>query len=296
LFLVTCCNPTNCMDQSMYLLLLLPPPPPETGCTTNLLSMDGYENILTEVKQFVNQLRAGLAETNDMLVAECGTTNPQFFSDMLGTLLGYTCTGLGILWQLISVIDCSSWLPLYYTAVYSATCYNGVYGVWAVAATQFLTFFMVCIVLTFRCVFFELEIPKEEAGEAQADLNPIDQEELGVVVIEGEHLHDDSGADDEDSVEKNKVVEEQNNSQNLDDEEESDRLVVGQEHLHDNDENDIDEQNVENEEMEEQYNSHSLNDQEALGRLSTERESLLHDKDELDFDGSFEKESSKAVF
>jgi len=37
-------------------------------------------------------------------------------------------------------------------------CYNGIDGVWSIAVTQFTSVLMACIILTFRAVFFDLEI------------------------------------------------------------------------------------------------------------------------------------------
>lgn len=53
------------------------------------------------------------------------------------------------------------------TIVYSALCYNGTAGVWSIAATQFTTVLMACIILTFRSVFFELEIIESDNSAAE---------------------------------------------------------------------------------------------------------------------------------
>lgn len=55
--------------------------------------------------------------------------------------------------------------------VHNAVCYNAISGFWIIAATQFTTVLMACIILTFRAVFLEVEIEqadnvvRNEAGE-----------------------------------------------------------------------------------------------------------------------------------
>ena len=63
---------------------------------------------------------------------------------------------------------CHSALP-----VYNAVCYNAIDGLWSIAATQFTTVLMTCIILTFRAVFFDLEIVESgtDTGEEPAALS-----------------------------------------------------------------------------------------------------------------------------
>jgi hypothetical protein len=44
-------------------------------------------------------------------------------------------------------------------------CYNGTSGVWAIAATQFMTTLMAGFIITFRAVFWELQVRKDDNGK-----------------------------------------------------------------------------------------------------------------------------------
>lgn len=46
--------------------------------------------------------------------------------------------------------------------VYNAVCYNANSGFWIIAVTQFTTVLMACIILSFRAVFFDIEIDEVE--------------------------------------------------------------------------------------------------------------------------------------
>jgi uncharacterized membrane protein len=136
------------------------------------------------------------------LVENCGTTNPDFLVNLAGSLLGYICVAVGIVWRLKDAFQCSTWLPLYYSIVYNALCYSGVDGVWAIAATQFMTRFMTCVILTFRCVFFDLKIEGEEE-----DGDNKDEERKNEKVVAERYQHEGIGTeqtdDNDEKEEKN---------------------------------------------------------------------------------------------
>ena len=58
-------------------------------------------------------------------------------------------------------------------AVYNVVCYNGIDGMWTIAATQLTTVLMACIVLTFRAVFFDIE-PMERDDENEEVVDSVD--------------------------------------------------------------------------------------------------------------------------
>jgi hypothetical protein len=148
------------------------------------------------------QFQDGVAAVNDQLVTVCGTSNPFFLNQVAGSLLGYTCVAVGILWRLRDAFQCSTWMPIYYNTVFNALCYNGVNGVWAIAATQFLTCLMTCIILTCRCVFFDLETEVAE-GEENDDEEGLENKEDEVAKEAAQERDDDDDDDDkEDEVAK----------------------------------------------------------------------------------------------
>jgi hypothetical protein len=130
---------------------------------------------------------------NDQLVSICGSTSTAIFKDIIDSLLQYTCGIVKILWDVKDALRCSTWVPLYYNTVYSAMCYNGTTGVWAIAATQFMTTLMTCIILTFRCVFFDLEILEDTCHEDAMVVHEVDNTNDK----DGENEDDGAGKDDE---------------------------------------------------------------------------------------------------
>lgn len=63
-------------------------------------------------------------------------------------------------------------------------CYNGQDGIWSIVATQLTAVLMACIILTFRAVFFELEIPEnddrdEDDAVLDVPLPVVDGDEFG---------------------------------------------------------------------------------------------------------------------
>lgn len=153
-------------------------------CEAKPVTIDQDERLLQEIYNYIVEFREQVTSINDQLVRVCGTANPNFLVDVASSLLGYTCVAVGIIWRLKEAFQCSTWMPLYYNTAYNAMCYNGTGGVWAIAASQFLTSFMTCIILTCRCVFFDLEIEgeededQEEENEEEEDQDDKQDEEL----------------------------------------------------------------------------------------------------------------------
>ena len=146
-------------------------------CREPPLTIQRDERVLQQLYNFIVQFEDDLVAVNDRLVNVCGTVNTNFLVTVSSSLLGYTCVAVGILWRLREAFQCSTWLPLYYNTVYNAMCYNGVNGVWAIAATQFLTCFMACVILTCRAVFLDLEIEGEDEKEENDDQEEEEEEE-----------------------------------------------------------------------------------------------------------------------
>lgn len=120
---------------------------------------------MTKYEEFLIAARDTLIEFNgaiDKLSAEaadvCGSPDSSFFTGSLVIISDVLCAALKSLVLVQAAFRCQTWLPLYYNAVYNAMCYNGTNGVWALAATLFAVVFMTCIIMTFRAVFWDLEI------------------------------------------------------------------------------------------------------------------------------------------
>ncbi|KAG7372726.1 hypothetical protein IV203_018869 [Nitzschia inconspicua] len=138
-------------------------------CNVPPRTIDRDEQSFQDIYAFLVQLRESLAVVNDQLVEICGTPNPTFLTNAASSVLGYSCVAVAVLWSVKEAFQCSTWMPLYYNTVYNAMCYNGVNGVWSIAATQYLTSFMACIILTCRCVFFDLEVEGEDGDVKDAE-------------------------------------------------------------------------------------------------------------------------------
>lgn len=115
---------------------------------------DFYDKAQLELERFDSALRSFSESATDF----CGTTDVNLFSDIIATGVKYICGTIGLSLDVRRVFECSTWMPLYYNTIYNAVCYNGIDGVWSIAATQFTTVLMACIILTYRAVFFDLEI------------------------------------------------------------------------------------------------------------------------------------------
>lgn len=139
------------------------------GCTAPTNAIDRDEQLLRDVYDYLLQFEQDVIAVNDRLVEACGTANPSFLVDVAGALLGYTCAAVGVVWRVREAFQCSTWLPIYYNTVYNAMCYNGVDGVWTIAATQFLTCLMACVICTCRCVFFDLTVEGESDGDEEKE-------------------------------------------------------------------------------------------------------------------------------
>jgi len=132
--------------------------------------MDVHEAFFQEAQAILQEINDAILSMTDGVSKFCGTTDPNLFADIISTSVTYLCGVIGLLVDVGKAFQCSTWMPLYYNTVYNALCYNGIDGVWSIAATQFTTVLMACIILTFRAVFFDLEIiENNDAGVVDAD-------------------------------------------------------------------------------------------------------------------------------
>ena len=69
--------------------------------------------------------------------------------------------------------------------MYNAVCYNATDGFWTIAATQFTTVLMACIILTFRAIFFDLEITEND------DIEIIGGDENNKIIDDGDAVATD---------------------------------------------------------------------------------------------------------
>jgi hypothetical protein len=118
------------------------------------------------------------------------------------------CTVVEILNDIGLFMQCSNWFPLYENTVYNAMCYSGTDGFAWVASTQFVIVFMAMFILTFRVVFYDIEISepprkvtesdKEEGGEDDGlEIGDDDDNDEGNGIGEDEG-EDGNGIDEED--------------------------------------------------------------------------------------------------
>jgi hypothetical protein len=136
--------------------------------------MTRYEEYLIVAREalveFISAMYALAADAANV----CGATDTSFFVVAADTISGLLCTSLKTLSAIRTTFRCSTWLPIYYEVVYNAMCYNGTGGVWALAATQFTVVFMACIIMTFRAVFWDLEISSNDDVVGKNNVDPMD--------------------------------------------------------------------------------------------------------------------------
>lgn len=127
-------------------------------CQADPNSLKKNQEFLQEAQTSLDDFEAVLGEFFETAEDVCGTTQENVFATTFLTMGAYLCASVGALLRLRYAFECSTWMPLYYNTVYSAMCFNGTSGVWSIAATQFMTVLMTGFILTFRAVFWELEI------------------------------------------------------------------------------------------------------------------------------------------
>jgi hypothetical protein len=178
-----------------------------SGCPLSLLPMGlvthmtFLRQVVTEVTVFTSSLST---EPNDFQNVCGGTTNNVVV--VAQTTMEQLCSFLENLRDFGLFMQCSNWYPLYENTVYSAMCYSGTEGFAWVASTQFVIVFMAMFILTFRIVFYDIEISEpsprkvaesdkeEEQGDEEDGGNGIDGEDDG----NGVGDEDDGRIDDED--------------------------------------------------------------------------------------------------
>lgn len=141
----------------------------KTECNAQPPSIDEYDEYLAEAQSVVQGFEQALSDAAVVLAGECNVTNTSSVEANVSTLFASVCSSVLLLRNIRNAFSCQTWLPLYYTAVYDALCYNGTNGVWAIAATQFVVVVMACLIMTFRAVFWDLKImddrPKDDDEE-----------------------------------------------------------------------------------------------------------------------------------
>mmetsp|Transcript_26602 Transcript_26602/g.63407 ORF Transcript_26602/g.63407 Transcript_26602/m.63407 type:complete len:850 (+) Transcript_26602:962-3511(+) len=159
---------------------------------------------LDEARRWLSAFQVILTTYLDQAAAGiCGTPDPGIYSQIFDTMSGYLCATVSGLLDLQAALSCQTWLPLYYSTVYNAMCYNGTSGVWAIAATQFMTTLMTGFILTFRAVFWELEIEGDEEEEDEEEKKETSKK--SGLFSRFRKNKDDDGVVDEDEKNKNDV-------------------------------------------------------------------------------------------
>lgn len=153
-------------------------------CDEGPRSMEADNEFLKQAELFLQELNDAIINVTDDVSEFCGTSDPDLFANIIGTNLKYICGVIGLLLDVGKVFQCNTWMPLYYNTVHNAMCYNGQDGIWSIVATQLTAVLMACIILTFRAVFFELEIPEnddrdEDAAVLDVPLPVVDGDEFG---------------------------------------------------------------------------------------------------------------------
>lgn len=101
-------------------------------------------------------------------------------------LIDVFCSAGDILRELRDFLKCDNWYPLYENTIYDAVCYEGTDGFAWVTITQFIIVFMAMVILTFRIVFYDIDI--EEDGEEEGIVGAYEGEEGQEVDINEKHM------------------------------------------------------------------------------------------------------------
>lgn len=126
-------------------------------CAKEPPSMQQDQAFIDEAQVILEEFDVAIKNVAESVTEFCGTTDRYLFADLITTSLKYLCGVIGLSLDLRKAFQCSTWMPLYYNTLHNAVCYNGIDGLWSIAATQFTTVLMACIILTFRSVFLDLE-------------------------------------------------------------------------------------------------------------------------------------------
>jgi len=137
-----------------------------SSCEIPPVDLQANHALLNQTQQMLDDFERALFVAALGLGQACGSFDPLVFTIIIERLSQYICGAGRLVWGIWEAFQCQTWMPLYYTIVYSAMCYSGTSGVWTIAASQMLTVFMACIILTFRCVFFDLKIAEANPGES----------------------------------------------------------------------------------------------------------------------------------
>jgi len=142
-------------------------------CNKEPVSMQKDQAFLNNAQKILQQFDGAMDNITESVIDFCETTDTELFIDMTATSMKYLCGVLGLTLDVREVFQCKTWMPLYYNTMYNVVCYNGIDGMWTIAATQLTTVLMACIVLTFRAVFFDIE-PMERDDENEEVVDSVD--------------------------------------------------------------------------------------------------------------------------
>mmetsp|Transcript_25883 Transcript_25883/g.71090 ORF Transcript_25883/g.71090 Transcript_25883/m.71090 type:complete len:733 (+) Transcript_25883:343-2541(+) len=162
-------------------------------CDAEPTSIEQDHAFLNQAEVTLQEFELAMEDVTDSAAEFCGTTDPDLFVDAVSTILKYLCGVIGTMIDLRKAFKCSTWMPLYYNTLHNAVCYNAIDGLWSIAATQFTTTVMACIILAFRAVFFDIEITVENhdnTKELNANISSADH----TLINEEKNLDPDNAA------------------------------------------------------------------------------------------------------
>jgi hypothetical protein len=129
---------------------------------------------VTEQLQFIvdtvptlNDFGSMIENNANSLQAICGFDDSAKLVSVAETANIQLCEIAKVLESIRVFFQCRNWYPLYETTVHDAMCYSGTDGFAWVASTQFVVVFMAVVILTFRAVFYDIEV--SEDGEKSTD-------------------------------------------------------------------------------------------------------------------------------
>jgi hypothetical protein len=106
---------------------------------------------------------SGMVEDNtNAIQAICGFDDSAKLVSVAETAEIQLCGIAEVLKSIIIFFQCRNWYPLYEATVHDAMCYSGTDGFAWVASTQFVVVFMAVVIVTFRAVFYEIEVSEDE--------------------------------------------------------------------------------------------------------------------------------------
>jgi len=98
----------------------------------------------------------------------CSSDQPALVSSQASLAAKEVCGVTSLLNDVRVFFQCGNWYPVYESGVHDAMCYSSANGFIWVTITQFIIVFMAMIILTFRIVFYDIEVEPHKEVVAKA--------------------------------------------------------------------------------------------------------------------------------